>query len=91
MKYLFRKAISGACLFLAPVYLLGFHLIGGDLTFTCLGNGDYAFTAHLYRDCNCVMCGNMPPFLPIAIFECGTSVNCRSLSQGNQKYSLIHP
>ncbi|MEK7253820.1 MAG: hypothetical protein AAB316_03690, partial [Bacteroidota bacterium] len=30
----------------------GKHIIGGVLTYECLGNGDYRFTMKMYRDCN---------------------------------------
>lgn len=30
----------------------GAHIIGGEMYYTCLGPGSYAFTMKLYRDCN---------------------------------------
>lgn len=30
---------------------LAFHFIGGDMTYTCLGNGQYLFSVTVYRDC----------------------------------------
>ncbi|HRG53937.1 MAG TPA: hypothetical protein PLL00_13980, partial [Bacteroidia bacterium] len=28
------------------------HLMGGEITWQCQGNGSYIFTVKLYRDCN---------------------------------------
>ena len=33
------------------VKLCAWHFIGGDLTYTCLSNGNYVFSATVYRDC----------------------------------------
>lgn len=30
----------------------GRHIIGGEITYQCNGNGDYTFTMFVYRDCN---------------------------------------
>ena len=39
--------------FLFPLgYLQAAHVIGGELTYKCLGSGSYQFTLKLYRDCN---------------------------------------
>ena len=29
----------------------GSHVVGGDITYTCLGNNTYEFIVSLYRDC----------------------------------------
>jgi len=28
------------------------HIIGGSISYVCLGNGEYEFTLFIYRDCN---------------------------------------
>ena len=33
------------------VQVRGAHIIGGDITYVCNGNGNYTFTLKLYRDC----------------------------------------
>jgi len=39
-------------LFLFPLgYLQAAHVIGGELTYVCLGSGDYQITMKIYRDC----------------------------------------
>lgn len=57
------------------------HIIGGEINYRCLGNGDYEFVMFVYRDCD----GGGAPFdaeAPISIFECGS--NCSSLDQGDE-------
>lgn len=34
------------------------HLMGGDLSYECLGNGDYRVTLTVYRDCNGINAGS---------------------------------
>jgi len=29
----------------------GAHIVGGEMTYRCLGNGQYVFTMKVYRDC----------------------------------------
>jgi len=39
-------------LFLFPLgYIQAAHIIGGELTYRCLGNGDYKMSLKVYRDC----------------------------------------
>src|SRR6185369_3966332 len=38
--------------FLSISYLSASHLMGGEITWTCTGNGKYVFTLKIYRDCN---------------------------------------
>jgi hypothetical protein len=40
-----------ALLFLLPGSVFGAHLIGGDMSYTCLGNNQYEVTIRIYRDC----------------------------------------
>lgn len=36
---------------LLPVLVQGRHIIGGEMTYRCLGNDQYLFTMKVYRDC----------------------------------------
>lgn len=38
-------------LLLLPSFLSATHIIGGDITYKCLGNEEYEFTMKIYRDC----------------------------------------
>ncbi|MCS6982046.1 MAG: gliding motility-associated C-terminal domain-containing protein [Flavobacteriales bacterium] len=53
----------GAVLFLSSLQSLqASHLMGGEITWKCLGNGQYVFRLRLYRDCN-----GIPMPLPVAL------------------------
>ncbi len=61
------------------------HIIGGVITYECLGNGDYEFTMKVYRDCNCNNCADFDRNAPIAIFRCGVGgTPCSSLDQNDE-------
>jgi gliding motility-associated-like protein len=56
------------------------HIVGGDITYVCKGNGVYEFTMKIYRD----------PFgagatfdnpAQLAVYRCGTNINCGSVSK----------
>ncbi len=36
---------------LVPLIVNARHIVGGEITYVCLGNGDYEFTLNVYRDC----------------------------------------
>lgn len=59
------------------------HIIGGDITYECLGNGEYEFTLKIYRDCNCTMCADFDPEAFIAVYRCGNNVSCGSMNQSS--------
>lgn len=49
--------------FLYSNSLIASHLIGGDMTYECLGNNQYQFNLKVYRDCNSINPqGNLTPF-----------------------------
>src|SRR6056297_1920272 len=54
------------CLFQTDAFAR--HLIGGDLTYKCLGGGDYEFTLTIFRDCASDG-ANFDPNIPIAIYR----------------------
>ena len=45
-------------LLLASSNINATHLMGGDLTYECLGNGQYKLTLKVYRDCNGINVGS---------------------------------
>lgn len=69
-------------LFAVPVY--SGHIIGGEITYRCLGGGDYEFTMRVYRDCHCLDCADFDEVASFGIYECGNAVNCAGLLQHNE-------
>ncbi|MEZ4949085.1 MAG: hypothetical protein R2784_06830 [Saprospiraceae bacterium] len=67
------------------------HIIGGVLTYECLGNGDYEFTMKVYRDCNCRDCADFDSNAPISIYNCGPGNPCSNLGQGDPIATLRIP
>lgn len=45
------------------------HIIGGDISYQCLGNGLYQFTMKIYRDCSNPFGDNFDVNAPIAVFK----------------------
>jgi hypothetical protein len=74
-------------LFVIPTSSFARHIIGGDITYECLGGGDYIFTLKVYRDCNCDNCADFDSPARIGIYECSGN-NCNSLGQFDTKYRL---
>lgn len=66
------------------------HIIGGVITYTCKGNGQYDFTMKVYRD---VFGGGADFDSPaqIAIYRCGNGISCTSLGTGNAFLTLSVP
>lgn len=65
-------------LFICNVYSK--HIIGGVMSYECLGNNQYKITLKIYRDC----AGGGAGFdnqAQIGIYRCGTNINCMSLGQ----------
>ena len=57
--------------------LFGSHIVGGEMTYECLGNNQYKITLKVYRDCQSVnIQGNLTPFDdPAAITIYRTTAN----------------
>src|SRR5688572_18159370 len=55
LKYL---AVFSVCFLLFTGSASASHLMGGEITWTCQGGGQFVFTLKLYRDCNGVSIGN---------------------------------
>jgi hypothetical protein len=51
MKQVFSLLVC-CLLILVPSSVKATHLMGGEITWECMGNGTYVFTMKLYRDCN---------------------------------------
>lgn len=83
LKLSLRVGMTWCLLVLFVWQIQARHIIGGDITYECLGNGEYEFTLKIYRDCNCTMCADFDPEAFIAVYRCGNNVNCGSLGQDN--------
>jgi len=66
------------------------HIIGGVITYECLGGGDYVFTLKIYRDCNCDNCADFDTPARIAIYEC-SGQDCANLNQFDAAFRLDVP
>ena len=81
--------LSIPCLLFAVIYCLftpavqAKHLIGGNITYKCLGNGDYSFTLKVYRDCNCADCAQLDNIADIGIYRCNGDAECGKLRQNS--------
>ena len=53
------------------------HIIGGEITYECLGDNLYRFTMRVYRDDTCTNCGVLDPQAAIGVFNCDYN-NCFS-------------
>lgn len=91
MIRLFSKALLFALgfLFLAPTQAR--HIIGGSITYECLGNDDYLFTLKVYRDCNCQNCAYFDNQAAIGIYRCGTDIDCNLMAQSSTYATLYVP
>ena len=88
--------IIGLVLFSFPE-LLAKHIVGGIMTYECLGNDEYEFTLFVYRDCNCELrgerCGELDAEASIGIYTCPPGTNCDNLNlnQRDTYMSLLTP
>lgn len=48
------------------------HIIGGAMSYRCLGGDNYEFTLRLYRDCYCYNCPAMDVEAYIGIYRCNS-------------------
>ncbi|MCB0580292.1 MAG: PKD domain-containing protein [Phaeodactylibacter sp.] len=79
-----RKILERFTIILALLLFAGVthakHIIGGVITYDCLGNGRYEFTLKVYRDCNCTDCANFDEVAYIAVYNCSGS-GCNGQTQ----------
>jgi len=59
------------------------HIIGGVMSYECLGNDQYEFVLRVYKDCNCTDCAELDAIAPIGIYRCSAPNNCVGQSQGS--------
>ena len=59
------------------------HIIGGAMSYKCLGKGEYEFTLRMYRDCNCIGCPPLDVEAYIGIYRCNAPEQC-----GNQASAI---
>lgn len=55
---LIYSLVLGALFLLSSERVSASHVMGGDITYTCLGNNQYSFQLRLFRDCNGATLGN---------------------------------
>ena len=60
-------------LFCGSMQLTAAHLVGGELSYECLGGNSYRITLYVYRDCNCFFCAELDD--PAKIFIYNSSNN----------------
>ncbi len=54
MNPLYTRAVSVLCLLVILLFspkIYATHIVGGDLSYECLGNNEYRITMRVYRDC----------------------------------------
>ncbi|MEM9886528.1 MAG: hypothetical protein AAF849_11605, partial [Bacteroidota bacterium] len=60
------------------------HIIGGEITYECLGTVGggvrYKFTMLIYRDCACTNCAPFDEVAAIGIYQCGVNQECGNLN-----------
>jgi len=85
-----RLLLIITCLLFASNTGFARHIIGGGMSYTCLGNGDYEFELVVYRDCN----GQGAPFdslAPISIFQCNKELECANYVSPTRFSRLLIP
>ena len=75
---------------LFPFQTFGKHLIGGEMSYKCLGNGDYEIELSIYRDC--LSDGaDFDAEVTFAVYQCDNTIDCSALMQGSQGFSFAVP
>lgn len=55
-------------------YIYANHLVGGELSYQCVGDDTYILNLVIYRDCNCIDCADFDNPANITIFNSSGSV-----------------
>ena len=84
-KYI--KVILFGILLLNGIQVEARHIIGGNITYRCLGNDRYRFTLEMYRDCNCTDCAPLDPAAAVGVFQCSSVNNCNA----SDLFTQVHP
>lgn len=64
------------------------HLIGGELSYTCLGNDNYEISLEIFRDCNCINCALFDDPASLVVFD-ANGVTQQSLSIFSPQINLV--
>lgn len=67
------------------------HIIGGVMTYDCLGNDRYEFTLRVYRDCNCTNCAELDFTAEIGVYRCANGTDCGFQTQATPYTSISVP
>lgn len=78
------------CTFMATMPLLAYHIVGGEITYECLGGNQYEITLVVYRDCNCTNCAEYDDPAYIFIFN-NSNNNSQKLSVNFPGSSPVYP
>ncbi len=65
---LILAAVLG-CLLAGNLQAFAAHLVGGELSYVCLGGDNHRIELVVYRDCNCVSCADFDDPAHITIFD----------------------
>jgi len=71
--------------FFLPSSVKAKHLIGGEMSYKCIGNGDYEITLRVYRDC-LTDGAEFDRSAFFSIFQCDGTIDCTELTQGSQGF-----
>jgi len=82
-------SVGSLLLLLTP--LRAEHIVGGVITYNCLGNGDYEFVLRVYRDCNATQGAPLDDLANIGIYRCDIGGNCSNLDQDDFLARLAVP
>lgn len=70
MKLKYTAIWIGILLFFVGLHdVNAFHIVGGEMTYECLGNNQYRVSMTVYRDCSCVQCGDLDDPAYIFVFN----------------------
>ena len=67
-RFLFRINFISLIIFGCVSFAQAKHIIGGEMTYRCLGNNQYEFTLRVYKDKFCTACADIDPQASIAIY-----------------------
>jgi gliding motility-associated-like protein len=99
-----RNVLFYILLLFAPLSLSAYHIIGGEITYQCLGNDEYRFTMKIYRDCSdprgdqfdarapvTIYRGNLDPYDQVQHIYASLRPNIRTLPVDNGNPCLEVP
>ena len=90
-KHIFSILVVSILVLFSTQSLEARHIVGGVMTYECLGNDNYEFTLKVYRDCNCTDCAMLDERAEIGVYRCNTPNDCPNQNQNNPYLSLSVP